>query len=124
MIFFGNEDNLKEFREHFSAHDKKTLDSYYRVAKKKESLMVVRRSPFEKKSMQIMIIPYKLAKEGSDLRKGLKGYGFRTGWIKTLNVDTKKLFVFGDKVDKNETPEFKQPMKIGKKRKPFEQREA
>jgi len=121
-ILIGNKENLEEFKKHFGPHDKKTLDFYYRMATKKQTIIIVRRLASNAPQMQIAVVPYKLLNSEKTVREVIKGKSFALmGWIQKLNVDPKRLFVFGELLPKNETDVFSKPVPIRlKKRKPFE----
>ncbi len=108
-IVIGNSQDLEDFKEHFRPNDRRTLDGYYRIAKKKGSLMVVRRPDLRAVQMQVLVVPYEIGKTTKGLREVLKGRVWRfTGFIQAIPIATKQLFVFGEMLPKHEGPQFKE----------------
>ena len=122
-IITGNAANFEDFKKHFLHHDKQTLDGYFRIAKKKQSMMIIRRLSRAAPQMQIIIVPYKLAEAKGGIREAIKSRFFpNTGWIRALAVDPKRLYVFGDLIPQNESDGFTKPIPVKVKRKPFQPR--
>lgn len=122
-ILVGNYEDLQAFKKHFSAHDRVTLESYFRIAKKKEAMLLIRRHSLTAPFMQLLIVPYKLAETTGGLREAIKIKQSRfSGFIQPLPVETKKLFVFGELLPKNDLDLFSSILRKSKKRLPFSPR--
>lgn len=108
IIHAGNEENLKDFKEFFHGHDKNTLDRYFRIAGKKESMMVVRRSAAQKIHMQVFIIPYESSKSDEAIIGAIKKRSHTNdSFLKCIQVDPKEVFIFGKLLAKSDDQIFK-----------------
>lgn len=106
-IIVGNAVDLEVFKAHFRPHDKNTLEGYYRIARKKGAMLVVRKPVTRAPQMQVMVVPYKFAELDGGLRKALRRGSRFTGYIQGIRADAKKLFVFGEGLPKNDGDGFK-----------------
>lgn len=122
-ILAGNKEDLEDFKKHFNIHDKKTLDTYFRQATKKESMMIVRRYASNSPRMDVIVVSYKMAAVKGGIREALKSRSYpNTGFVKAIHSDPHILFVFGELIPKHDGVQFQHPVPEKKKRKPFEPR--
>ena len=117
----GNGEDLKEFCDYLTPHDRKTVERYYRIAGKKKSLLVIRRPHTRELQMQLVVVPYHLADAKGGILKGISGRVFHyTGWIRALPVTARTVFVFAEILAKNESGEIEGVLPKRKKRKKHE----
>lgn len=115
----GNKADLEIFCSHLSTHDKKTVHTYFRIAGKKNSFLVIRKPQSVAAQMQVIIVPCHLATNVEAMRKAVKGRVFHySGWIRALPVPATILFVFSDILPQNELKEIEEvlPPKRSKKK--------
>ena len=114
----GNGEDLKEFCDYLTPHDRKTVERYYRIAGKKKSLLVIRRPHTRELQMQLVVVPYHLADAKGGILKGISGRVFHyTGWIRALPVTARTVFVFAEILSKNEKGEIESVLVKRKKKK-------
>jgi|TARA_Y100000310_G_C20693769_1_gene824079 hypothetical protein len=119
----GNEDDLKNFVQYLLRHDEKTVRSYYRIAKKKNSFLVIRKFRTADPQTQLFVVPYRMA-EKSSVRDAIKGKIFHhTGRIRSVPYSAKIIFAFGEIVEKNDEGEIDEFLPQKYKRKPKKKKE-
>lgn len=119
-VILGNAEDLEDFKKHFRSHDRITLNGYYRQARKRQAMMVVRRPFSISPQMQLLVVPYSVADTKGGVLEAIKGKGFRfTGWVQSPSIHSNKVFVFGELLPKNDGLDFKEPRPKSKKTKPI-----
>jgi hypothetical protein len=114
-IHTGNETNLNYFKTFFSGHDKNTIDRYFRIAAKKDSMMVVRRNAAQRAFMQIFIIPY-VSSEAEIIAAIKRRSSTNDSFLKSIPIDSKEVLVFGKLLSESEDEIFKKPFERVKKK--------
>ncbi len=97
QIIAGNDLDLEEFCNYLPLHDRRTVESYYRIAKVKKSVLVIRRPQTRSPQIQVLIVAYQIAAGDGGIIEALRGKQFhRSGWIQALPFSAQTIFVFGE----------------------------